>query len=69
MYTYALDRKGTVVTAEQAINGEDYCCPHCHAKMRVRKSTNRRSHFFFTQISTNPENVQKLKKKNMLYVI
>ncbi|MBQ9762021.1 MAG: hypothetical protein IJV82_02980 [Oscillospiraceae bacterium] len=46
MYTYALDRKGTVVTAEQAINGEDYCCPHCHAKMRVRKSTNRRSHFF-----------------------
>jgi hypothetical protein len=46
MFIAALDSEGKMVKAIDAIPGVDYYCPHCGARMRVRRYHNKVAHFY-----------------------
>lgn len=49
MFTEVTRKDGSFITANEAESGVDYYCPHCGARMRVRKCTSRRNHFCLFQ--------------------
>lgn len=45
-FFWAISQNGKLITADDAIGGINYYCPHCHAAMHVRKCITRTSHYF-----------------------
>lgn len=67
MFIQVLTKDGSLITADQAQNGIDYCCPHCGARMRVRKCTRKRSHFCLYDSAHTSDDCRIIEREKNIY--
>ena len=63
---FAHDMNQKLISAPDAIGGENYYCPHCHAIMRVRKCITRSPHFFLLDDSHKSRDCKEFEKDRLV---